>query len=546
LTFFLQVEYEKVVPRSRLMKYCATKYHLLLIAVLVVSFVRLTIAGQDELTANSIQRKTNSIQVDSSYLRSRIAAAIAPELPSATPTWTAAAASPVAIARYAFAQVGQDLYVISGEANAGPDTSVNRYNATTNIWTARTPIPVGSEAPAATYSAYNNKIYVADGFSGSTLRIYDIATNSWTAGPARPGFAHSYGAAAGSYQDKVYIVGGSNNPTPTLSIYNITSNSWTTGPDAPASYQLGGYTQVGRFLYLIGSFTGNSANSTVSMRLDMSTSTWTTGPVWTPQRNDFALAASGSKLFAIGGDATGGGFFDASVQVDELDTGSWPSGSWSSSPANLPSARQSNQAGFFSTGRVGGEIWSTGGVTAAITFLADHLFRPNVLQLASAVSRKSHNGTFFAIDLPLAGEPGVECRSGAAGHTLVFTFTRNVVSGNATVTTGTGTAGAASFSGNTMTVPLTGVTDQQKITVTLNNVTDVSSQVLPATAVSMNVLLGDTTANKSVNSSDIAQTKSQSGAPISATNFRTDTNVNGAINASDVAQVKANSGHGLP
>jgi hypothetical protein len=152
----------------------------------------------------------------------------------------------------------------------------------------------------------------------------------------------------------------------------------------------------------------------------------------------------------------------------------------------------------------------------------------------------------FDINLPLIGEPGVECRSGAAGHTLVFTFTNSVVSGSASVTAGVGTAGAASFSGNTMTVPLTGVTDQQKITVTLNNVTDASSQVLAPTAVSMNVLLGDTTGNKMVNASDISQVKAQSGTAVSAANFRTDTNVSGTINASDIAQVKANSGHGLP
>jgi hypothetical protein len=62
----------------------------------------------------------------------------------------------------------------------------------------------------------------------------------------------------------------------------------------------------------------------------------------------------------------------------------------------------------------------------------------------------------------------------------------------------------------------------------------------------MNVLLGDTTGNKAVNSSDISQTKGQSGVAISASNFRTDTTVSGATNASDVSQVKANSGHAVP
>jgi hypothetical protein len=122
-----------------------------------------------------------------------------------------------------------------------------------------------------------------------------------------------------------------------------------------------------------------------------------------------------------------------------------------------------------------------------------------------------------------------------------------LVSGNASVTSGTGNvAGSPTFSGNTMTVNLNGVTDVQKITVTLSNVTDSSANVLPDTPVSANMLIGDTTGNKTVNASDIGQTAGQSGLPVIAANFRTDVNVSGTITASDVAQVKADSGHTLP
>ncbi len=726
---------------------------------------------------------------------------------------------------------------------------------------------------------------MADGYGGQNLlRIYDIATNAWSSATARPGVTDSYGAAAGADHGQINIAGGNTGGANNiLSNYNIPNGVWSTYNNMPTRFYAGGFTQVGRFLYLIGGYGVTSANSNVSMRLDMATITWTTGPTFTPQKADFALAASGSKLFAIGGDATGGGFFDPSGSVDELETGAWPAGSWVSSPPDLL-ARQGNQAGFFSVARMGGEIWSTGGITSndspPPTVTAEHLFRadpcpsiffvgpvgfykttypglsgtqkgnvlpngvqsacgitkafagivnptitfpfdqysftnngpaacvtftidttcsgsnepfaiaylgsydptnlaknylgdmggatpelktfsvnvpanatvvlvvqqfvsacnqyhvtvtglnctefcnsdgpilipagagtgstigpagpypslvsvsgvpgtiasmsvelkdfnhsfsadidvllvsptgqkmilmsdvggsvgldslatiilrdsgiilpnatviqtglyiptnyestndtfpgpapagpyndpgpggtpagtailyssfagfnPNgnwqlfinddasgdggflnswclkfntiVLQLTNAVSRKSHGGTPFDINLPFTGNPGVECRTAGAGasHTLVFTFTTNVVSGSATVTGGAGTAGAASFSGNTMTVPLSGVTDQQKITVTLNGVTDVASQVLPATSVSMNVLLGDTNGTKSVNSTDIIQTKAQSGMTVTAANFRNDTTVSGTITATDISQVKANSGHGVP
>jgi hypothetical protein len=168
------------------------------------------------------------------------------------------------------------------------------------------------------------------------------------------------------------------------------------------------------------------------------------------------------------------------------------------------------------------------------------------LQLTLAVSRKTHGsaGT-FDIPLPLSGSPGVECRTGGAtsDYTQVFTFTNNVVSGNASVTSGIGSvSGMPIFSVNTMTVNLTGVANAQTLTVTLSGVTDQFSQVLPDTPVSVNMLIGDTNGNGIVNATDIAQTKGQVGQPVSNSNFRTDVNASGIINATDVAIVKAHSG----
>jgi len=77
-------------------------------------------------------------------------------------------------------------------------------------------------------------------------------------------------------------------------------------------------------------------------------------------------------------------------------------------------------------------------------------------------------------------------------------------------------------------------------------VTDCFGSVLPATAVSANMLVGDTTGNKTVNASDVAQVKGQAGVPVSTGNFREDVTVNGSINASDVSLVKANVGHSVP
>ena len=169
-------------------------------------------------------------------------------------------------------------------------------------------------------------------------------------------------------------------------------------------------------------------------------------------------------------------------------------------------------------------------------------------QLTAAASRKTHGsaGT-FDVNLPLTGAPGVECRDGAGNHTLVFSFNNQVVSGSVSITGGTGTiSGPPIFTDNRMIVNLTGVADVQTLVLTLHNVTDNISRVLPDTAVSVNMLIGDTTGNNVINASDIAQVKGQSGSLVSNANFREDVTVNGVINGSDIALVKSRSEAAIP
>jgi len=171
----------------------------------------------------------------------------------------------------------------------------------------------------------------------------------------------------------------------------------------------------------------------------------------------------------------------------------------------------------------------------------------STLQLVSALSRQNHrNAGTFDINLPLTGVAGVECRDGGGSYSFVFNFTTNVVSGSASVTSGTGTAGTPTFSGSTMTVPLSGVADVQTLTVTLNGVTDTSSQVLPPTSVSANMLIGDVNGDKSVNTADVSLTRGQVGMAVTSANFRDDVRVSGTITSQDVRVVRGANGHILP
>jgi hypothetical protein len=62
----------------------------------------------------------------------------------------------------------------------------------------------------------------------------------------------------------------------------------------------------------------------------------------------------------------------------------------------------------------------------------------------------------------------------------------------------------------------------------------------------MSVLVGDTTADASVNSADISQTKSKSGQGVDSSNFRSDVTADGSLNSADISLVKSKSGTALP
>jgi glucose/arabinose dehydrogenase len=172
--------------------------------------------------------------------------------------------------------------------------------------------------------------------------------------------------------------------------------------------------------------------------------------------------------------------------------------------------------------------------------------------LVSAASRKPHGAAAFDINLPLSGTRGVECRSGGASgnFTMVFKFAVPLSSvATRSVTAGTGSVSSAAIdpsNAHEYVVNLTGVSNAQYLTVALTNVVDVAGNISSSASATMGVLLGDTTANGQVNSSDIADVQTQSGQPITQANCREDVTVNGAINSSDIALAQTQSGTGLP
>jgi len=151
----------------------------------------------------------------------------------------------------------------------------------------------------------------------------------------------------------------------------------------------------------------------------------------------------------------------------------------------------------------------------------------------------------FAVDFPLTGKAGLECRTGgpSGNFQLAMSFATPITLTGVTVQSGVGSVSNFTASGSQLTVNLTGVANAQHVVVRLSNVND--GVQMNNADIPMDILIGDTNADHFVDAIDTAQTKSKSGQAIDATNFREDVNNDGFIDAIDVALVKSKSGTSL-
>jgi hypothetical protein len=483
--------------------------------------------------------------------------------PDSVDTWSAGPnlAGPLVRAVGVFFPANGRFYAVGGRSSdvAGSDsTNPFEYNPTTNTWTTKAATfpdtGVNNMACGVLTVGGTPQIYCTGGnhaggtTSNARVFSYNPVTDTITALTTADNWP---GDASGTIlpggfavvANKLYIMGGFNINT------NMTHQTWVFDPTAAvgsrwlqlADYPLDrGYipaTAIGNLIYTAGgSLTPDGVtltDTTDSFKYDPAANTWTaiaSIPRLTAETR--ALNVYG-LMWVMGGGRT------APNPSTEVDIYNPYCNSWTVSTQPFITARRN-----FPTATDGGSrVWLAGGYAPATADMTMEIYKAPAVQ--SAVSRKVHGGAgTFDVPLPLNGPTGVECRTGPT-YTMVVTFSTSVTVASASVTCGTGSVGSISGSGTpTITVNLTGVTDVQRITVTLSSVSDgTNTGDVP---ISMGVLVGDTTANGVVNAGDVAQTKSQVGATVTGSNFREDVNANGLINSVDVALVKSNVGHSLP
>jgi len=341
--------------------------------------------------------------------------------------------------------------------------------------------------------------------------------------------------------NKLYILGGFNiNTASTNQIWQFDPNGavgskWTQMANTPVGIMYAPTAAIGNTIYVGGAsdYVGGTV-ADVATSFSFNPTTNTIGSIATIPRatgETRAIVLAG-KMWVMGGGRV------APNPGTQIDVYNPASNTWSTA-APFATPRRN-----FPVDTDGNRVWLGGGYTTDGLTPQDTMEIFSIPTVVSAVSRKAHGAAGnFDIPLPLTGTPGVECRSTGGAHTIIVTFGAPVTLSGASVTSGTGTVGSATATGAQVTVSLTGVTNAQRMVVTLANVSDGTNTA--DVSIPMSVLAGDTNASGTVTATDVGQTKAAAG-PTTAGNFRSDVNASGAINATDIGLVKSFTGTSLP
>ena len=477
----------------------------------------------------------------------------------ATDSWTATSTTNAPIARWLHTAVwtGSEMIIWGGGDNTDFLNTGGRYNPTSDSWTATSTTTVPTARAHHTAVWTGSEMIVWGGYNYANGRTYyggryNPGTDSWVA-TSIVNHPEARWAHNAEWTGSEMIVWGGTNDTIYLNTgakYNPTDDSWT--PTSTANAPLGrvGHTAIwsGSEMIVWGGVDSTFNDCNTGGRYNPTTDSWSatsTNNAPSP-RDSLAAVWTGSEMIVWGGafccpgvDFNTGGRYNAG-------TDSWTPTSTANAPFPRYSLQDSNFAVWTGSEMI---VWGEYNETYNLFFNTGGRYcaQSQAPMAQSAFSRKTHGavGT-FDVPLPLTGNVGVECRIGGAtnDYQMIINFATTVTIGSALLTSGTGSVSSFSVSGSQVTVNLTGVTDAQRITVTLMNVNDGTH--MGDVPVSMGVLIGDVNGNTTVNASDVSLTKSQVGMAVSSSNFREDVNANGTISATDVALAKSKVGTALP
>ena len=441
--------------------------------------------------------------------------------------------------------IGNTIYMFTGVANGALTTAARKYDTVGNTWTSLTAYPTAIESPVAACDG-TQYCYIMGGFSASTtVRRYDSVGNAYA---TLTSFTNGRAAAGAVYfAGKLYLMGGLNSTTSTyqtsLQIGTLSGTpptvTWAAGATMPVAVawpQVAQITVGGvNYIYLAGG-TGAAGDSNAVYRYNITANTWSQVASMPSTRWSGASGVVNGYWVLAGGYVNGNPSTSTISYNPNTDT-------WTTNASSMvqPRARGSGVAVGSALFHLGGRNDGTFTGTNDNQKYASSLCPPG---LVSVVSRMIHGGT-TTYDLPLSTSTRVvEPRDGSGNFKIVFNFNVPVNSGTASTTGSIGSV-STSFSGNSMIVSLTGVSDIQNITVTANNVSGPGTGTLASVSTTVGCLIGDVTQDTYVNAGDTIVVRSNAGA-VTGTNFQNDVNIDGQIDVGDTTIVRNKSGNHVP
>jgi DNA-binding CsgD family transcriptional regulator len=257
------------------------------------------------------------------------------------PRWDIRTPLTIARNRIAVARLGQQLYVMGGEAAQGRTVPlVEAYDLTVNEWRPRSSLPEPLANLAAT--ALGDFIYVAGGSAlmptgESTVRDiflrYDPAKNRWDQQGALP--TPLAGAQLVSDGRALYLLGGWDGKAMHDEVWRYapakagTSDraTWELVTRLPEATAFFGAALVGHDLYVVGGYDGQRESDAANV-YSLQSGAWSELPRLASPRGGLSLVYDGLALFALGGGWT--------RPLDTLERYDPSVGVWSNFPSPIP------------------------------------------------------------------------------------------------------------------------------------------------------------------------------------------------------------------
>jgi hypothetical protein len=168
------------------------------------------------------------------------------------------------------------IYALGGHNNAIYLSSVERFDARTNLWERVAEMTTPRYALAAV--VLDGRIYAIGGHSGTvplaSVEVYDATADEWRAGVVPDMPTARYYLAAAVVNGRIYVIGGFGETCQAaVECYDPKTNAWTTvAPLSTPKYAIAA-ASIGNKLYALGGYDDTTTFATVE-RFDPATNTW--------------------------------------------------------------------------------------------------------------------------------------------------------------------------------------------------------------------------------------------------------------------------------